>query len=80
MENVTTQQPKSIEQILRDLTFQKGLSELRESLREMFFAALRSEWSNYMEDRTMYLTDFESVDAFLKDLEVYEANLRQGHK
>lgn len=77
MENLTTEQPKSAEQILEGLGKQMWAKELRESLREMFFASLRSEWSNYMEDRTMYLTTFESLDEFLQNLEVYQDIVRE---
>lgn len=72
MENVKTQNPIKAEQILNNALNQYDPKELRKSLRDILFDALRSEFTDNKADRTQYLADFEAMDNLLKDLEGYQ--------
>ncbi|WP_108244874.1 hypothetical protein [Muricauda brasiliensis] len=72
MENVKTQSPIKAEQILNNALNQYAPKDLRESLRNILFDALRSEFTDNKADRTQYIADFEAMDNLLKDLEGYQ--------
>ncbi|MBO0331137.1 hypothetical protein [[Muricauda] lutisoli] len=78
MENVKTQNPIKAEQILNNALDQSDPKELRESLRNILFDALRSDFTDNKADRAEYLADFEAMENLLKDLEGYQLST-QSH-
>ena len=78
MENIKTQSPIKAEQILNNALVQFDPKELKESLRNILFDALRSDFTFNKDDRAEYLADFEYMESLLKDLEEYQLST-QSH-
>ena len=78
MENIKTQSPIKAEQILNNALVQFDPKELRESLRNILFDALRSDFTDNKANRAEYLADFEYMESLLKDLEEYQLST-QSH-